>query len=134
MNNGYCSLIIKGHGLNFDEIEKNIKLEVSQKFVEGDIISKAIGKNPFDLIRFDRTIGEEDTPNEKLNNLIDIIQPSSLYIKKIKQDFDVYLKCFVQSDNAQINYRISPEVLNKIANLDIDFEVSVLSWGGADEE
>ncbi|MBL1229828.1 DUF4279 domain-containing protein [Enterococcus sp. BWB1-3] len=131
MNTGYCSFIVKGHGINFKEIEQKLKTEATKIFKEGQITSEVIGKNEFDLIRFDKEFINESNPNEVLKGLLEQLLPLNSYIEEINNESDVYIKCFLQSNSAQINFRISPEVMNKIAILGIDFEVSILSWGGS---
>lgn len=129
MNTGYCSFIVKGHEINFKELEKNIKIKATKIFKEGEVESKIIGKNNFDLMRFDQKFTNEENPNDALIKLLELIVNLDTYLEKLKSEYDVHLKCFVQSDNAQINFKLSPEVMEKIAKLGIDLEVSVLSWG-----
>lgn len=134
MNSGYCSFIIKGIGLSFNEIEDELGIKASKKFVEGKITSKVIGKNEFDLIRFDKEIDDEHTPNQTLDDILNIMLPHEDYIKNMQKKHDVSLKCFVQSDSAQVNYRIAPDIMSKLVRVGIDLEISVLSWGGTDAE
>lgn len=132
MNTGYCSLIVKGHNINFQEIEKNIHRKPTQIFKEGEKTNNVIGASQIDLIRFDQKIDENNTPNNVLNNFVDMLLPLTTYINQLSKEFDVFFKCYLQSDYAQINFRLSPEVMTKIASLKIDFEISILSWGGAE--
>lgn len=134
MNSGLCSFMIKGSRLDFDEIEKTLKLSASKKFFKGDEVSKVIGKNKFDMIRFDSIIDNENNPSHALNKLIELICPYESYIKSLEKDNDCVIKCFVQSDDAQVNYRLSMDVMKKLTELGVELEISVLSWGGVDEE
>lgn len=133
-NRGYCSFTVKGHDMDFNEIEQEIKIEASKKIIEGEEISKVLGKNKFDLISFDKAIDEENRiPNDVLEELLDLILSSKKYVRELQKKYDVFVKCFMQSDYAQMSYRLSPTVIKKLAELNIDFEISILSWGGADE-
>lgn len=129
MNGSYCSLIIKGNNLNFDEIQEKLGIKASKKFIQGEVISKVIGKNKFDLIRFDEKIDELNLINYALDNILNLVLLHKSYVKSLQKKYDVILKCFVQSDNAQINYIISKDIISKIADVGIDLKISILSWG-----
>lgn len=131
-DNGICSLIIKGENLNFNKIEKEIGIKGTQKFVKGKIDSKVIGKNKSDLIRFDIRYSKGGSPDDALNKLTDILLDNKEFLKSLKQENDVFLNCYIQSDYAQINYVISSEVLTKISLLDLNLNISILSWGGVE--
>lgn len=131
-NSGYCSLIITGESLNFDEIEKKLNMKASQKTQKDDFINNVIGKSQFDLIRFNKKMNDEIIPNETLNDLLDTIFFQKKFIKKLRASCNIYLKCYVQSDYAEVNYRITSDTMKKIFKLNIDLEISVLSWGGAE--
>ena len=131
---GYCSLIIKGDELEFDEIEKNLGLEASKKFQKGKINSNIIGKIEFDLIRFDERLIENQTLNETLKHLLKKIMEREQFIKLMHKKYDIVLNCYIQSDYAQMRFEISPDVLAKICQLGIKLEFSILSWGGVDKD
>lgn len=131
---GYCSLIIRGDVLKFDEIEKNLGMKASKKYHKGKTISKFVGENKFDLIRFDESIMEDQSIDDTLEFLLNKIVPYERYIKYMQRHYDIVLKCFVQSSNAQVRFNISPNNIAKINQLGLKLEISILSWGGADKE
>lgn len=64
-------------------------------------------------------------------SLLDKLADNEEFLKKLNQKACIYIKCYVQSDYAQIYYTLSAMTLNKIAQLGIDLDISILSWGGA---
>ena len=52
------------------------------------------------------------------------------FLVNMRKNTCIYMKCYVQSDYAQINFTLSTRTLYRIAQLGIDLEVSILSWGG----
>lgn len=129
---GYCSLIIKGETLDFNEIEKSLGLKASKKYTKGKIVSKVIGVNEFDLIRFDKKMIESQSLDRTLELLLNEILPNKEYIKIMQKECEIVLKSFIQSSNAQVRFDITPDNLARISQLGIKLEVSILSWGGAD--
>lgn len=54
---------------------------------------------------------------------------NGLSLDKLKMNNDVRLRLYLQSNSAQIYFMFSKSVIQDVANLNIDMEISVLSWG-----
>ena len=131
---GSCSLIIKGNGLDFGEINERLKIEPSSVSRKGEIISKSMGENPNDVWIYEMKLKEDEEPNKVLEKLVKVLKPSASFIKTISSTGDVCLRCYIQSDYAQIFFDFSPNVIQDLAQLNIRLEVSILSWGGVEDE
>ncbi len=124
---GYCSFIIKGTNLDFIEIENNLIVKPSKKYHRGALVSKVIGENQFDVFIIEEKINESTAPNEALDKLIALLDLSGEYLEKLSLIADLKVKCYVQSDFAQVNFILSPSVLTRLANMKIEFEISIIS-------
>lgn len=127
---GNCSLMIKGEHLNFEDIEKNLQIKPSRLIRNGEIVSKVIGNSQYDLWAFEIKYGNNKAINEVLNELLVTISSSREYLQNLSNVADVKIKCYLQSDFAQINFAFDSNVLKELANIDIKFEISIFSWGG----
>ena len=133
-NSGYCSLIIKGDNLDLDLIAETLEITVSEKRKKGEIINSIIGEIQYDFIRFNEKLGGKYNPEKTLTTLVDKLMNHEMFLKNLSTDACIYLKCFVQSDYAQIDYVLSSKTLNKISQLGIDLEISIFSWGGVEDK
>lgn len=133
-NSGYCSLIIKGDDLDFDLIEETLKIEVSEKRRRGEVVNRTIGAVQSDFIRFNEKVSGKYNPDKTLISLLNKLMDHEVFLKNLSQRAAVFINCYVQSDYAQINYVLSVETLNKIAQLGIGLEISIFSWGGVKDK
>lgn len=125
MKNTNISLIIKGevtedhfHNLNF--LSRVGKISFHNK---GEIISRVVPPLDRNVFTFTFDLCSEDD----ISRFISII--NDLNTDKLKENNDVKLRLFLQSDNAQIYFLFPQNVIQAIAGLNIDMEISVLSWG-----
>lgn len=133
-NSGYCSLIISGDNLDLDLIEKTLKITASEKIKKGEVFNSVIGESQSDFISFDEKMNGKYNPDKTLMALLDKLADSEEFLKKLNQKACIYIKCFVQSDYAQIYYTLSAITLKKIAQLGIGLDISILSWGGVKDK
>lgn len=133
-NSGSCSLLIRGDNLDFNEIEENLQIKPSRIIRKGEIYSKVIGKNQYDIWILDIKFDNNGTPEDALMNLASIIHPFKEYVKKLSMVADVRIKCYVQSEYAQLNFELSSRVISELADLNVKVEISILSWGAVKNE
>ena len=125
MKEAAVSLIIKGE-ITEDQVRELTFLSRSGKISfrnKGEIISRVVP--PLDMNVFTFTFdlcGEDD-----ISRFISII--NDLDTDKLKENNDVRLRLFLQSDNAQVYFLLPQDVIQAVAGLNIDMEISVLSWG-----
>jgi ribosomal 50S subunit-recycling heat shock protein len=130
INSGNCGLVIRGHELNFNEIQNNLKIKPSRAVKKGEVISKVVGESEYDLWVYEIKLNEAKKPDQILEDLLSILNPHKAYIQNIAKYADVRMKCYVQSDYAQIYFELSPNVIKELASMEIKLEISILSWGG----
>lgn len=134
INSGICSLIIRGNKIDFGEIDINLKVKPTKIIKRGDVLSKTIGPSQYDIWIYEIKHDESGDPNKTLKNLLSIFKPSGDFLRMTSKSIDVSVKCFVQSDLAQIGFEFSPEVIRDLADIGIKFELSILSWGGVEDK
>lgn len=128
------SLVITGEKLDFDDINRMLKLQPSKLVRKGEIRSKVIGEALHDIWSYEIKSEVNGEPDKTLKHLLGLLLPANNYIKELSKSVDLYLKCYIQSDYAQIGFGISPEVLNKLAEIGVRLEFSILSWGGVEND
>lgn len=127
---GSWSLIIRGTQLDFAEIGKNIAIAPSRILRKGEVRSAATGPSEFDTWNYEVKFKKEDGLINSLEVLLSELYPCRDFLKALSQSVDVSLRFYVQSDYAQIGIVLPPALLQRMAALNIKFEVSILSWGG----
>jgi len=131
---GSCSLIIKSNKLDIDEISKNLKLKPSSVSRKGDVISKVVGAVQSDIWVYKIKTQDDEELSSIIGKLLEIIRPSTNYLKTIATTEDVCIRCYIQSDLAQIFFELPSKLIQQLSDLYIRLELSILSWGGAEEK
>lgn len=131
VDSGRCSVIIRGNSLDFDDIAKNIAIKPSQIIRRGEKSSKFRTLNLYDIWIYD-VVYENNEINKTLENLLIHFEPYDEYLVGLSHDVDVSLRCYIQSDYAEIGWSFYPELLRKLAEMKIKLEFSIFSWGGTD--
>jgi hypothetical protein len=131
-NHGNCSLIIRGSELNFKEIENNLKVTPSRVVKKKEIISELVGESEYDLWVYEMKLDDVKKLNQILTVLLLTLNPCKAYMQNVSNYSDVRIKCYIQSDYAQINFELLPDIIKELANMEIKLEFSILSWGGVD--
>lgn len=126
---GNCKLVIRGGNLNLAEIEKNLQIKPTRLVKKGEVLCDVVGKSQYDIWVVEKEIDENRTPAEALKSIITMISPSKEYLQSLTCFAELIIKCYIQSEYAQINFDISPDILKDLAHMNIKFEISILSWG-----
>lgn len=132
-NSGHCSLVISGENLNLTKISEDLQLQPTKRVRKGEKL-KIGGECPQDVWAYHIQVDELTAPDRALETLLLTIGQNGNYLRQLADEADVRVKCYVQSDYAQVFFRFSPDVIRALANLNIPFDISILSWGGADLE
>lgn len=130
IESGSCSLIIRGQDeLKFDLIAENILLHPSRIIKKGEIIYRSAGKVKSDVWIYEIKMNNGEQPNDVLELLLNNLKPYLRFIKTLTQTTDICIRCYIQSDLAQIGFDFLPEAIRKLAEFGIKLEISILSWG-----
>lgn len=127
------SFIIKNIKLDFDEISDRLKLQPTKIVRNGESLSKVVEESQNDIWIYEVKSKENSNTNAIFEKLLNDISPSIDNIKLLSGLHSIYLRLYVQSDYAQIRMDISKNVIQKLSDLNIRLEISVLSWGGVDD-
>lgn len=128
-NNGRCSLIINGEELDYEYIDKLLPIkpvEIGRKGERIEKWSKILRNNDTWQYSFEF---EDSSPEIVIEKLLKEIELYKNNVDELSKKYEVYIRLYIQDDEAQIYFLISKEILKKISELNIDFGISILSWG-----
>lgn len=125
---GSFTSVIRGNDLDFDNITANIGLQPTKTKKKGDPITRnTTMKN--DMWDYKVNSEDYDELNIVLENLLKELQQSKDYIKEIVKIHDVYIFFSFCSDFGQMGFELQPKMIQALADLNIRFEVHILSFG-----
>jgi len=124
------SLMIKGDPLSFVSIENRLSLTPTRLTRKGQIVSKVIGPAISDVWVHEVQREGQETQSETLKRLVKKLSPHRLFIRDLAHSAEVRIRCFVQSDYAQVGLELEPEAIAELAHLSVKFDIAILSWGG----
>lgn len=127
--NGKCSLVIRGNSVNQEAIEQTLGLKATRFNKKGVVTSKVIGANPFDMWCYEVDIHENESVENAIIEMLSKTESISEHHKYIIEDHEVYLKCYISSESAQIQFDLSPNTLRKMSESLLKVRFSILSWG-----
>lgn len=125
------SLILEGENLPVEEINRSLGLEPSRVIRKGDVLNRL----PLMVAECDewtRTIdltNAQDTDTALNDLLAQIIVHTGDLTSLATGGVSVKLRLYVQSDYAQMSYRLMPETLSRLVATGLPLEVSSMSWG-----
>ncbi|CAH1193928.1 hypothetical protein PAECIP111892_01353 [Paenibacillus auburnensis] len=118
--------------MNFEEITTNINLQPVKIKRKGEpITSKQVMKDDYWSYKVKFGDRHFDTA---LDSFLNDLMPSEKYIKRISMKHEVYIFFSTRSRLGQMGFELKPNVLRVMADLNIRFEVHVLSNGEAENE
>jgi hypothetical protein len=132
-SSGSCSLILRGNALDFDVIGKELNFPPTRIVRAGQLISKVIEASKHDIGIFEVRQGEEGI-NDTMDILLTLLQPHTKFLNSLSNEVEIYVKCYIQSEFAQIGMTFLPEIIGKLATVGLKLEISIFSWGGAEDK
>lgn len=126
---GKFSLIVRADNINSEKLEQALGVKATSFQKKGMVASKIIGENPFDVWSYEIKIQQGENVENIISELLNRIINSSDCLKKGLEDYEIYLKLYVSSDFAQIQFYLSPSIIEKIFRTGIGIQFSILSWG-----
>lgn len=125
------SLILEGNHLPVEKISAAMGLEPTRVIRKGDVLNRL----PLMLAEHDEWTSTIDLTNAQdtdaaLNELLAQIILHKEEMKTLaEQGIGVSMRLYVQSDYAQMSYRLMPETLSRLVATGLPLEVSSISWG-----
>lgn len=125
------SLIFEGEALPVEKIRAALQLEPTRVIRKGDVLNR-LPLMVADCDEWARTIdltNAQDT-DTAMNDLLAQIILHTGDLKAFEDGgIQVKLRLYVQSDYAQMSYRLMPETLSRLVATGLPLEVSSMSWG-----
>lgn len=125
------SLILQGDDLPVEKISATLRLEPTRVVRKGEVLNR-LPLMVADCDEWTRTIdltNAQDT-DTALNDLLAQIIVHAGDLKTLADGgISVKLRLYVQSDYAQMSYRLMPETLSRLVATGLPLEVSSMSWG-----
>lgn len=128
---GRFSLILQGADLPAEEIEQKLKIKASRVIRKGDVLNR-LPRMVADCDEWSHTISLTNAENTDtaLNDLLAQLIVDTAVLKEFEgRGITVKLCMFVQSDYAQMSYRLMPETLSRLVATGLPLDVSSMSWG-----
>lgn len=120
-----CIRII-GNNIDFNELFKLLPLKFKTRKKGEHVFGQYAAETDVAVYDFDFDEGDLIPQMQKM---INILNEHKLNLKKITDKHDVIMRIYVQSNLAQMYFYLPAEIINKLSELSLSLEVSVLSDG-----
>ena len=128
---GRFSLVMEGNDLPAAEIEQKLGIKATRVIRKGDVLNRL----PLMMAETDEwahtiELTNAESTDTALNDLLAQIIVHTGELKVFaERGIKVQLRMYVQSDYAQMSYRLMPETLSRLVATGLPLEVSSMSWG-----
>ena len=128
---GRFSLVMEGNDLPAAEIEQKLGIQATRVIRKGDVLNRL----PLMTAETDEwahtiELTNAESTDTALNDLLAQIIVHTGELKAFaERGIKVQLRMYVQSDYAQMSYRLMPETLSRLVATGLPLEVSSMSWG-----
>ena len=128
---GRFSLVLEGTELPVEEIGRKLNLQPTRVIRKGDVLNRL----PLMVAEQDEWAHTIDLTNAEntdtaLNDLLAQLIVNAAALRAFAESgMSVKLRLYVQSDYAQMSYRLMPETLSRLVATGLPLEVTSTSWG-----
>ncbi len=127
---GRFSLMIRGEGLDPEELESLLTLKATSFIRKGELLSRLPRiEATEDLWVHEIPLTDPNGADTQLNQLLGVLLSRSPDLRTLTERCQVALRLYVRSNRAHISYRLMPTTLQKLTVLGLPIELSSLSWG-----
>lgn len=131
---GWCIILIYSDTVSVDEISRIMQVKPTSAVTKGNVVSKrlnscAIHNGWFYKREFDNL----DSVDETMQHVVKVCFDAIDRLRKV-EDLDVRIRCFVNSDLAQVGYSLSSETIKLLSKIDKGLEITLFSCGGIEDE
>ncbi len=129
--NWVLSLMISGDGVDFTAVSRDLALESTDTRTKGELLNKLppiISEE--DCWQHEIELADNEGLDPRMHALLTALENASAALAVLRAKYAVTLRLYVQSDYAQIFYRLMPDTLSRLALIGLPLEVSMVSWGG----
>lgn len=130
LNTSRFSLIVEGDGLPVEKIGPALGLEPTRIIHKGDVLNRLpLIEAATDEWTYTVPLDNPEGVDTQLNHLLAELILHQEELAELAKEWTFTLRLFVQSDYAQIAYRLMPETLQRLVAVGLPLDVSSLSWG-----
>lgn len=122
------SLIVRGN-LDFDTICNTLTLNPNIIIKKGEVISKVVGESEEDVYIYSKKYNSVITIDDNINDFLTEIIIKKDELHNLSKQNNISLRIYLQSSQSQISFSIKTELLQKINELRVPIEFSIISWG-----
>lgn len=129
---GRCSILINSEAVSADTISELLGVVPTRMVKKGKLLSKALNTYAPRNGWFYDVVCEN---LEEINVSLQVVAKLCLLCnEKLRayDDVDIKIRCFINSELAQVGFGISAETLAMLADTHKEFEITMFSWGGAE--
>ena len=128
---GRFSLILEGNDLPAEVIEQKLHIQPTRIIRKGDVLNRL----PLMVAEHDEwahtiDLTNADNTDTALNDLLAQLIVNAAALKELAENgMSVKLRLYVQSDYAQMAFRLMPETLQRLVATGLPLDVTSMSWG-----
>ncbi|WP_028778715.1 DUF4279 domain-containing protein [Shimazuella kribbensis] len=124
---------IRGLVVDFDHIEQNLLLAPTKKIKKGELLSVSKKKSQDNVWSYEKEITSQDKDElSQLYALLEDLYPYRDYISSLRKYYSqVMIDCYLRSDFGQMGFSMNSSMLNILAELKLDINFHLLSYGEA---
>lgn len=124
------SLIIRGERLPFEELSRTLALGKARIVHRGEVLNQLPRiEAPEDEWVYSLELTTPEGEDAALNGLLTSLDVHREQLRALCDAYRVTMRLYVQSDRAQIAYRLMPETLAKLAATGLPLDITSISWG-----
>ena len=128
---GRFSLLLEGVDLPVEMIEQKLHIQPTRIIRKGDVLNRL----PLMVAEQDEwahtiDLTNADNTDTALNDLLAQLIVNASALKELESSgMSVKLRLYVQSDYAQMAFRLMPETLSRLVATGLPLDVTSMSWG-----
>ena len=136
MNNyiaGCCSILIYSDVVSVDEISKIMQTEPTNRVKKGELLSRKLNTYaPRNGWFYKKEFNDLECIDCAMQHIAEVCIKAIDEINNSKY-LDVHLRCFVNSELAQVGYVFSPKTLFLLEKINHGLEITFFSCGGIED-
>ena len=128
---GRFSLLLEGVDLPADVIEQKLHIQPTRIVRKGDVLNRLpLMVAEQDEWAYTIDLTSADNTDTALNDLLAQLIVNASALKELADSgIQVKLRLYVQSDYAQMAFRLMPETLSRLVATGLPLDVTSMSWG-----
>ena len=123
------SLIVESENESMDDVIKILGFSEYKIIEKGKSFSKVLPCSEVNSYIYTQPCDESEKYQEVFFSFLKKIKEKRDEIDLLKTRYDIYLKVFYQSDYAQMQFKLLPEMFEVMCEIGLECKFSIFSWG-----